>query len=55
MKSKKVVYNRYSVDDLIVEKEHEDLIPKYLDVKDEKGNVLASLQIYFLEEEYEED
>jgi hypothetical protein len=51
MKSKKVICNRYGVSDIVIEKKYEHLIPKYLEIKDEEGNVLESLQIYFIEEE----
>ena len=51
MKSKKVICNRYGVSDIVIEKKYEHLIPKYLEIKDEEGDILESLQIYFIEEE----
>tara|TARA_R100000781_G_C4050722_1_gene117452 strand:- start:505 stop:702 length:198 start_codon:yes stop_codon:yes gene_type:complete len=46
-----ITYSRYSVDDIVINKEYAHLLDKYIRVKDEEGNLLAELQVYFIEDE----
>jgi len=45
-------YTRYGVSDIVV---HSKIrIPKWVDIKDVNGDVVASVEVYFIEEEYDE-
>ena len=46
-----VTYYRYSVDDILINKEYAHLLDKYINVTDEEGNIIASLQVRFIEKE----
>ena len=45
-------YTRYGVSDIVV---HSKIrIPKWVDIKDVNGDVVASVEVYFIEEEDDE-
>ena len=46
-----VTYYRYSVDDILINKKYAHLLDKYINVTDEEGNIIASLQVCFIEKE----
>ena len=45
-------YTRYGVSDIVVKSEVK--LAKYVEVKDINGNVLDSVEVYFIEEEDDE-
>ena len=46
-------YTRYGVSDIVV---HSKIsIPKWVDIKDVNGDVVASVEVYFIEEEEDEN
>ena len=46
-------YNRYGFSDLVVNKKIE--LQKYVEVKDLDGNIVDTVEIYFIEEEESND
>jgi hypothetical protein len=45
-------YTRYGVSDILIDSKIH--VPKYVDIKDVNGDVVASVEVYFIEEEDDE-
>ena len=50
----KEIFARLSVSDFLLSKEDADRLPSYVDIKDEDGNVITSVEVYLVTYEDED-
>jgi len=46
---------RYGVSDIVITEEESERLPKYATITDNKGNYVAEVEIYYIEDEEDED